>query len=177
MTAGPAAARVLLVRPVLVLAAVVLQTTVVTRLPLPGSPPDLVLVVVLACALAQGSTVGMATGFAAGLLADLLADHALGRLALAYVVAGYAVGRLAGGVERSVLRPVLAVAGGAALALLAYTAEGLLLGDVRVTLAAAGRGLVSSVPYTLVLVPLVVPLTGRLLRRDEASAQPRRYAR
>lgn len=177
MTARPAGARLLLVLPVLVLAAVVLQTSVVTRLPLPGSPPDLVLALVLACALAEGSSVGMATGFAAGLLADLLADHALGRLAFAYVAAGYAVGRLAGGVERSVLRPVVAFTGGAALALLVCTAEGLLLGDARVTVAAAGRGLVSSVPYTLVLVPLVVPLTDRLLRRDPTSAPPSRYGR
>lgn len=158
-------------RGLLVLAAVLLQTAVVTRLPLPGSPPDLVLVVVLACALAEGPGVGAATGFAAGLLADLLADHALGRLALAYVVAGYAVGRLAGGAERSVLRPLLAVAGGAALALIGYAAEGLLLGDPRVTAGSAGRGLISAVPYTLVLVPLVVPLTSRLLRREDRSAR------
>jgi len=168
----PATAPVLLV-----LTSLVLQTTVITRLPLPGSPPDLVLVVVLACALAEGSTAGMVTGFNAGLLADLLSDHALGRLALAYVVAGYAVGRLAGGAERSVLRPVVAVVGGAALALLAYTAEGLLLGDPRVTVAAAGRGLVSAVPYTLVLVPLVVPLAGRLLRPYDRARLPGRYAR
>lgn len=161
----------LAVRAGVVLAALVLQAAVVTRLPLPGSPPDLVLVVVLACALAEGPAVGAVTGFAAGLPADLLADHALGRLALAYVVAGYAVGRLAGGVERSVLRPVLALAGGAALALLVYAADGLMLGDARVTVAAAGRGLGSVVPYTLVLVPLVVPLTGRLLRRDDRSAR------
>jgi rod shape-determining protein MreD len=159
------------VRALLVLAALVLQAVVVTRLPLPGSPPDLVLAVVLGCALAEGPAAGAATGFAAGLLADALADHALGRLALAYVVAGHAVGRLAGGAERSVLRPLLAVGGGAVLALLAYTAEGLLLGDPRVTLAAAGRGLISAVPWTLVLVPLVVPLPGRLLRRDDRSAR------
>ncbi len=171
MTARPA------VRLLLVLTAVLLQATVVTRLPLPGSAPDLVLVLVLAGALAEGSTAGMATGFGAGLLADLLADHALGRLALAYVVAAYAVGRVAGGVERSVLRPVVAVAGGVALALLVYAAEGLLLGDARVTLAAAGRGLVGAVPGTLVLVPLVVPLTGRLLRRADRTALPARYGR
>ena len=148
----------------LVLTALVLAPTV-SRLPLPGSPPDLVLVVVLAVALAQGPRAGMVTGFAAGTLADLLSDHAVGRLALAYVVVGFLVGRAAGAAERSLLRPFAAVAAGAAGALLLYAGEGALLGDPRIRLAALGVGLVSAVPYDVVLVPFVVPLVGVLARR------------
>lgn len=151
----------------LVVAALVLQSTLVARLPLPGSPPDLVLVVVLAFALAEGAQSGMVTGFVAGCLADLGSDHALGRLALAYVVAGYLVGRAAGDGGRSVLRPFLAVGAGAATALLVYAAEGLLLGDPRVSVEALMQGLTSSAPYSVVLVPFVVPLVAGLFRRAD----------
>lgn len=158
-------ARRLLLGALLVLTAVLLQVTVVTRVPLPGSPPDLVLVVVLALALADGPLTGTVAGFAAGTLADLQSDHELGRLALAYVVAGHLVGAAAGDDERSWLRPFAAVGLGAAGALVLYAAEGVLLGDPRVSAGALGRGLVSTVPYAVVLVPLVVPLVALLVRR------------
>ena len=154
---------------VLVVVAVLLQSTVVARLPLPGSPPDLVLVVVLALALAAGPVAGAVTGFAAGALGDLLADHALGRLALSCAVAGHLVGLAAGDAERSVLRPFAAVGLGTAAALVVYAVEGALLGDPRVGLGALLRGLVSTVPYAVVAVPFVVPLVGRLVRGPERS--------
>ena len=144
-----------------VLAAVLLQTTLVARLPLPGSPPDLVLVLVLVVALRLGPAAGMATGFAAGCLADLLGDSALGRLALAYVVGAWAAGLLPDGPDRGLRGPLLAAAAGSAAALLTYAAEGLLLGDPRVQPAAVALGLVSSVPYDGLLAALVVPLGRR----------------
>ena len=152
---------------VLVVTAVVLQTTAVGRLPLPGSPPDLVLVVVLALALVAGPPSGTVVGFAAGLLADLQSDHALGRLALAYTVVGHLVGAASDGpTDRSgsAVRPFVAVGLGAAGALLLYAGEGLLLGDPRVSLRATWTGLTSAVPYAVVLVPFVVPLVGALVR-------------
>ena len=162
-------ARRLLLGALAVLAALVLQATVVARLPLPGSPPDLVVVVVLAFALAEGPVSGSVTGFVAGVLADLLADHALGRLALAYVLVGHLVGRSAGGADRSLVSPFVLVGLGAAGALVVYTAEGVLLGDPRVSLGALLLGLRSSVPYTLVLVPFVVPVVAALVRRVRAE--------
>ena len=148
-----------------VLLALLLQVTVVAGLPLPGSPPDLVLVVVIAFALAEGPLSGMLTGLVAGLLADLLALHELGRLALVYVVVGHAAGLLDDDRERGALLPFVVVGAGAVGALLLYAAEGLLLGDPRVGLASVGRGLVSSVPYDVALTPFVVPVVGLLVRR------------
>ena len=155
----------LLLGAVTVLTALLLQLTVVTRLPLPGAAPDLVLVLVLAYALVEGPQSGMVTGFAAGLLVDAVADHELGRLALAYAVAGYAVGLLEDDVDRSVLRPFIAVGLGGAVALAAFAAEGVLLADPRITGAAFLRSLASSVPYDVVLTPFVVPVVGLLVRR------------
>lgn len=156
-----------------VVGALLLQTTVVTRLPLPGSPPDLLLVLVLAFALAEGALCGLVTAFTAGLLADLMSDHELGRLALAYLVVGYLAGLAHDETSRSLVRPLLVVGAGAAGALLLYAAEGLLLGDPRVSRTAVTTALVSSVPYAVALTPLVVPAVGVLVRRVTADSRRR----
>lgn len=156
-----------------VLLALLLQTTVVARLPLPGSPPDLLLLVVLAVALAQGPAAGMLTGFPAGLIADLLGDAELGRLALVYVVAGHLAGLAAAEADRSALVPLAVVAAVAAVALVLHAAVGFLLGDPRSSLPALGLGLTTSVAYDVVLAPFVVPLVGLLVRRVDPDVARR----
>ncbi len=155
----------LLLGVVSVITAVLLQVTLVGRLPVPGAAPDLVLVLVVAFALAEGPQSGMVTGFLAGLLTDGLADHEMGRLALAYALAGYLAGMLQDQTDRSTYLPFGAVLLGAITSLGAFAAEGVLLGDVRVTAASVARALVSQVPYSVVLTPFVVPLIGGLVRR------------
>jgi rod shape-determining protein MreD len=150
-----------------VLTALLLQGAVLTRLPLPGAAPDLLLVVVVAYALVEGPLSGMTTGFVAGVLADSLADHQLGRLALAYAVVGYAVGFIEDDTERSTLLPFVGVAVGAFGAVIVFAGEGMLLGDPRVTFHAVARSVISSVPYSVVLTPFVVPVLGALVRRVE----------
>ena len=152
-----------------VVTAVLIQGTVLARLPLPGAAPDVVLVLVVAFALAEGSRSGMLTGFGAGLLSDLASDAQLGRLALAYAVVGYLVGLVADDSERSAVLPFAAVAVGSVVALAIYAGEGILLGDARITMSAFARSLASAVPYSVVLTPFVVPVVGALVRRlDDA---------
>jgi rod shape-determining protein MreD len=148
-----------------ILTALLLQLCVIGRLPLPGAAPDLLLVLVLAFGLAEGPLAGTVTGFAAGLLADCFAAHELGRLALAYALAGYVTGTLHDDTERSTLRPFGAVAFGALVSLGAFVFEGVLLGDDRITWHTATRAAISSVPYDVVLTPFVVPLVAALVRR------------
>jgi rod shape-determining protein MreD len=148
-----------------VLTALLLQGTVLTRLPLPGAAPDLLLVLVVAYGLTEGPLSGMTTGFVAGVLADSLSDHSLGRLALVYAVVGYGAGLVEEDTERSTLVPFLAVAAGALGGLVVFAGEGILLGDPRVTLSALARSAVSSVPYDVVLTPFVVPVLRTLVRR------------
>jgi rod shape-determining protein MreD len=148
-----------------VITALVVQVTVVGRLPLPGAAPDLVLVLVVAFALAEGPMTGVVTGWVAGLLADGLADHQLGRLALAYALAGYVTGMLKDETERSTVQPFSAVALGALVSLGAFSALGVLLADPRVTFFPIVRSVISSVPYDVVLTPFVVPLVAGLVRR------------
>ena len=148
-----------------VVTALLLQLTVIGRLPVPGAAPDLVLVLVVAFALAEGPMSGLVTGFLAGLLADALSVHELGRLALAYAVAGYVTGMLQDDTDRSTLQPFGAVLLGALAAVGVFAAEGILLADARISLHSIARALSSAVPYDVVLTPFVVPLVTGLVRR------------
>lgn len=146
------------------LTAVLLQSAVLGRLPLPGPAPDLLVVVVVAFALVEGALSGMVTGFVLGVLADLQADHEVGRVALAYVTVGYLVGLLRDDGTRTPLLPFLAVAAGSAATTVLFAVEGVLLGDPRVTAATTLEAL-GAVPYAVVLTPFVVPAVGALVRR------------
>ena len=169
-------------RPARVLAAIAvvltllpLQNAIVARLPLPGTGPDVLVVLVVAVALARGPSAGLIMGFGTGLAADLAppADHTLGRLALAYCLAGYLAGLLAEEAERSAFAPMAVVALMAIVAVGTYAVLGALLGDVRITTAALARSLPSSVLYDVVLTPFVVPLVGAASRRLEPDPSRR----
>lgn len=148
-----------------VLVALVLQTTVLARLPLPGGPPDLLLVLVVAFALTEGALSGTATGFVTGLLADLVSDHELGRVAVTYALVGYLVGLAGDGRPPSRVRPLVAVAAAAAGVVAIYALEGLLLGDPRITAAALASSLAGTITYSVLLAPVVVPVVDVLVRR------------
>lgn len=145
-----------------VLTALLVQGVLLSRLPL---APDLLLVVVVAFALAEGPSSGALTGFVAGLLVDVQADHELGRVALAYALAGHVAGLVHDRPDRSRLLPLGVAAVAAALAVTAYAAEGVLLGDPRTTLAAWGSALAATVVWCVLLAPLVAPLVAALVDR------------
>lgn len=153
--------------------ALLLQTTVLARLPLPGGGPDLLLVLVVAYALVEGPLSGTVTGFVAGLLADLGADHELGRAALVYALVGYAAGLAQDDRSRSLLTSLVVVAAAATGAVVVYALEGLLLGDPRITATAVWRSLAGTVTYSVLLAPLVVPAVGALVRRLDADPSRR----
>ena len=148
-------------------AALLVQTTALTRLPLPGSTPDLLLVLVVGLALVRGPLVGSLLGFAGGMLADVGADRELGRTALVLALVGYAAGLAADERGRSLPWSVLVVAGSAATAVVVYALQGLLLGDARVTGPAFWAALGSSVTYAALLATLVVPVLRAFARRSD----------
>ena len=153
----------------LVVTALLLQVSVIDLLPLPGSHPDVLLVLVVAVALVTGPLGGAGVGFAAGLLADLAppADHTLGRLALAFTLVGYASGMLEDVEERSVVMPMLVVAAAATAATGLYAGVGALIGDVRIVGPTVVAALPTSVFYDVVLTPFIVPLVAFLYHRLE----------
>ena len=144
---------------VAILAAVVLQTALLDRLPFPGgSAPNLVLVLVVTLALASGPTEGMLIGFGAGLALDIAppASNLLGLSALVFCVIGYGCGRLRGPLERSAWLPLAVVALGVAAGETLYALAGMTFGDPDITWQSVRLVLPVSVAYDILLCPFVL---------------------
>ena len=150
--------------------ALLVQVTMLNRLPLPGAAPNLVLVVVVALALRNERAFGMLTGFWVGLAADLVppADHAVGRLALVLALAGWLAAELGEHLgeetDRTAAAPVLVVALVAAAAGLLDAGVGALLGDPRISWWAVAGAVPTAVLYDVVLAPFVLPGVTALAR-------------
>jgi rod shape-determining protein MreD len=161
---------------VAILAAVLIQVTVLNNVPFPGgSGPDLVLVTVVAMALATGPRDGAIIGFAAGLALDIAppASGLLGQSALVFCLVGYGCGRLRLALERSAWLPLAGVALGAAAGEALYALTGLIFGDPDVTWQAVRQVLPAAVFYDLLISPFVlyaVALAGGYARWGTDSA-------
>ncbi len=148
-----------------VLAAVLLQTVLLDRLPFPGgTAPDLVLVVVVTLALASGPMPGMLIGFGAGLALDVAppASGLLGLSALVFCVVGYGCGRLRGPLERAAWLPLAAVALGVAAGEALYALVGMIFGDPDITWQSVRLVLPVAVIYDILLCPFVLYAVVRL---------------
>ncbi|NHA01794.1 rod shape-determining protein MreD [Nocardioides sp. W3-2-3] len=145
-----------------------------------GVVPDVVLLVVVATALATDTRYGTLAGFFGGLLIDLAppADHVAGRWALALMVVGYVVGRLAhdhtsdvgrmelDGARRPPLSLVLAAAaGGSFLGTSVFALSGLFLGDSSASVGGLLQVALVALVLDTVAALLVVPATYWLFRR------------
>ena len=153
-----------------VLAAVLLQVILLDNLPFPGgSPPDLVLVVVVTLALTSGPLEGALIGFGAGLAVDIAppATHLLGQSALVFCLAGYGCGRLRGPLERSAWLPLAGVAAGVAGGEFLYALVGLTFGDPDITWHSIRQVLPAAIVYDLLLSPFVLYAVVRLGRYGE----------
>ena len=155
----------------LVVIALVIQVSVLARLHLPGSVPDLLLLTVLGLSLVYGHVGGALLGFGAGLLADLAppADHAAGRYALVLCIIGYAAGLLRPehGRLQSAMRPMVVVGAGAVASTLLYAGVGAVVGDTAARHVGLGSLLLTAVIYDLLLAPFTVPFIIALARRAE----------
>jgi rod shape-determining protein MreD len=151
----------------LVVTGLAVQVSLLNPLPLPGGHADLLLVVVVACALTAGPTAGAGTGFAAGLLADVVppADHPIGLLALLFTLVGFTAGLFDEIEERSVLASMALVAVATVGVIIGYALIAGLAGTGRVTAGAFLRALPAGVAYDVVLTPFVVPFVAALARR------------
>jgi rod shape-determining protein MreD len=155
----------------LVVAALVIQVSVLARLQLPGAVPDLLLLTVLGLALVYGHVGGALVGFGAGLLADLAppADHAVGRYALVLCVIGYLAGlaKPENGRLQSAAGPMLVVVGSAVGSTLLYAGVGALVGDTAARHVGLGGLLFTAALYDLLLAPFTVPFIMALARRAD----------
>ena len=156
--------RRLLVLAALLVAAVLVQSTVLAEVRLAGVRPDLLVLAVVSVAVATDAATGAAFGFAAGLVADLLFDLPVGVSALVYTAAGFAVGAVR--VYLTSHRPLvhMVLAGSASLA--SVWSCGLLLRvfDLSSWAAVARAGPLVAL-CNLLLTPFVYPVVWALTER------------
>ena len=160
-------------------AALMLQLTVVNRLPLPGAgAPDLVLLAVVALGLCSGPGAGAVTGFCAGLALDVAppGSYLIGEYALVFCLVGYLCGWLRGAVNRSALLTIAAAMAAAAAGEALSAAIGLAVSDPQVTWPAVRLVLPSAIIYDAVLTPFVLYVVVRAVRLVDglgrAAARP-----
>jgi rod shape-determining protein MreD len=142
-----------------ILAALILQTTVLPHVALFRVSPDLLLVVVISVALARGPSAGAVVGFAGGVLRDLLLSAPTGLSALAYLSVGYVVGAVLPYVQSSsVAVPLVGVFVGSLAGTAFYDVLALLLGVRAEPLDRMLQVVVLTAVYNTLLVPFAYPV-------------------
>jgi rod shape-determining protein MreD len=144
-----------------------LQLTLLARLGLPGSTPDLIAVSVVAISFAYGPGVGSAYGFAAGMALDFspAMDGTIGLHALIYLVIGALAGPLIDTRDRSVpvVMAVVAVAAGSVPLVVAILETA--LGNERIDWGQVPIMVITGALYGVILAPLVLPPIGWLVKK------------
>lgn len=149
---------------VVVLSALLLQTTVFADIRLLGARPELMYLLTIAFAFLDGPSAGAVTGFAGGMAEDFLLDQPKGITALTLTLLGYAVGMIRQYVvSPSPLFPVFLVAGGTFAGLLFYGVLSFLLGQLDVSALYLVRIAALSALYNAILTPLLFPVLRRAI--------------
>ncbi|MFJ2032787.1 rod shape-determining protein MreD [Streptosporangium sp. NPDC087985] len=154
----------------MLLLVMVVQVTVVNRLPLPGvGAPDLVLLALIGYALARGAAAGATMGFCAGLASDVLppATHVIGQYALVLCLIGFMAGRVAESYPAAVQLTALTCA---AAGPLVAVAVGALLGDSRINQSMIMTTLPQMVLYNVLVAPPLVWVVTRIVRGPRTRA-------
>ena len=147
----------------LILTALLLQTTLLPHLALFRVAPDLMLVVVICISLVRGPSSGATAGFVGGMLRDLLLDAPTGLSALAYVTVGYVVGAIRPYVQSSsVTVPLIGVFAGSVVGTAFYTMLALLLGVPAQPIDRLAQVILLTGVYNTLLVPFAYPLVRRV---------------
>jgi rod shape-determining protein MreD len=160
----------------LLLAAALLQVSIVTPLEVASGHPDLVLVLVVAIALLRGPLFGSVAGFGAGLALDVAALGALGLSSLLLTLAGYWAGRFGEMTTRSSpYPPLLAVALGTAWLVLGSGVLHFMLGQGASATQLLGPVFIPTLALNLLLTVPVYRLARRVFpvvarERREAPA-------
>jgi rod shape-determining protein MreD len=154
-----------------VLAAVVLQTTLFTHLRVDGVVPDIGLVCVLAVAYEDGADSGAIFGFVMGLAIDLFLTTPLGLSALSFAITGYAVGVFQSGMVRTTpwLAPMLGGIGGL-FGGLVFITVGAVVGQPGFLSYESLKIVIIAALYDAVIAPVVFPVVRRAARRHETSS-------
>lgn len=155
---------------VVVVTALLLQTTVFAQIKLAGAKPELMYLVTVVMAMLEGPTTGAVAGFSAGMAQDFLLDQPKGITALTLTLVGYVVGQVRQYiVTPSPLLPVVLVAGATAGGVLFYGLVAFLLGQLGTGFGFLLRTALLSAVYNAVLTPLLYPLLKRVAEASRAK--------
>ncbi len=159
---------------VVVLSALLLQTTVFADIRLFGARPELMFLLTIAFGVLEGPASGAVAGFASGMSQDFLLNQPKGITALTLVLVGYAIGMLRQYiVSPSPLLPVFLVAGGTFGGVLFYGIVSFLLGQLDTSWWYLLRTAGLSAVYNAILTPLLFPI----LRRAAEGSRSQRVLR
>ena len=159
---------------VIIITAIVLQTTVFADMRLLGAKPELLYLVTIVIALIEGSPSGAVTGFASGMAEDFLLNQPKGITALTLTLLGYSVGLASQYiVTQSALVPVVFVGIGTFLGVIFNRVVALLLGQVEASAVFVVRIALLTALYNAILTPLLHPVVRRLTQ----ASRPQRVVR
>jgi rod shape-determining protein MreD len=149
----------------LLIAIVLIQTTVLPYLRVFGVVADLGLVATVAVAYREGPETGAIFGFAAGLSMDLFLQTPLGLSALAYALTGYLIGILQGGMLRRSwwVAPVLGALGGIVGGLL-FIGIGALVGQDQLFALRSLRVVLLASLLDAIVAPIMFPIVSYAVR-------------
>ncbi len=156
---------------IVVITALLLQSTVFANLRLLGVRPELLYLVTISVALLEGPNEGATVGFVSGLAQDFLMNEPKGLTALTLTLLGYGVGMFRQFiVSPSPLVPTIVVAVGTAAGIAFYEIVSVLLGNFHEEAAYGVKVALLTAAYNAVLTPILYPL----LRRITEGSRPRR---
>ena len=159
---------------VIILIALLLQTTVFADIRLLGAQPELMYLITIVFAMLEGPSSGAIAGFAGGMAQDFLLNQPKGVTALALTLLGYAIGLLRTYiVSPSPILPVFLVAGGTFAGVVFYGVVSFLLGLLDSSWWYLLRVAALSGLYNAILTPLLYPL----IRRVAEGSRPHRVVR
>ena len=155
---------------VVVVTALLLQSTVFAQIQLGGATPELMYLITVIMAMLEGPQAGAISGFAAGMGQDFLLNQPKGINALTLTIVGYVVGRVRQYiVTPSPLLPVLLVAASTAGGIIFYGFVAYLLGQLPEGIGYMLKTAVLSALYNALLTPLVYPVLRRVAEASRAK--------
>jgi rod shape-determining protein MreD len=159
---------------VVIVTALLLQSTVFAQIKLLGVSPELLYLVTIVIAILEGPTEGMVVGFAGGMMQDFLLNQPKGITALTLTLLGYTIGMARQYiVSPSPLLPTFLVAAGTAAGIAFYETVSFLLGGLDQPLGYSVKVILLTSLYNAVLTPIFFPL----LRRMFEGSRPTRVVR
>ena len=155
---------------VVIVTALVLQTTVFSDVTLLGAKPELLFLVTIVLAILEGPSTGAVAGFAGGMAQDFLLNSPKGITALTLTLLGYVIGLTRQYiVSPSPALPTFLVAVGTFAGVLFYGLVSFLLGQLDVGFVLLVRVAGLSALYNAILTPLAFPLLRRLSEGSQAQ--------